>query len=143
MSLPSKGKLLALDIGTKRTGLSISDEDQSVAFTRPELSHSTEQELLTSLQSFVEDEAIKGVIVGLPLNLEGKETEQTSKTKSTIKKLESFLSIPIISMDERLTTKQAKQKQEKPEHYVDSLAAQILLETYFSSRMDIPGSDLP
>lgn len=122
-NLPKKGKLLALDLGTRHTGVAITDELQRVAFLRPEINHKDLQELKITLDELIKDEVVTGIIVGSPVKLDGKETTQTQITKDNISALK--LDLPILFVDERLTTAFASQTQQK-----DSRSAQIMLERY-------------
>lgn len=135
MSLPSKGKILALDLGTRRTGVAISDPTQTIAFQRDEIDHRSPEDLLKQLEPIVEIERIVGLLIGFPLSLDGQETNQTQKVKESIEHLKSHLKLPIHRIDERLTTKQAREQYRyMPSSLpVDSAAAQIMLETYISS----------
>ncbi len=129
MSLPPKGKILALDLGTRRTGVAVSDVDQKIAFLRDEIEHRNNEELYKALTKITEQEKIVGILAGLPINMNGERTEQTEKVAEQIKTLKERLELPIQEMDERLTSKQAAEVGFK---VVDSRAAQILLETYFN-----------
>ncbi|MFA5792881.1 MAG: Holliday junction resolvase RuvX [Candidatus Gracilibacteria bacterium] len=121
--LPKEGKILALDFGTRKTGVAITDALQRVAFLRQEIRHSNLDELKTELTKLIADEGIVGIVIGLPLKLDGEETEQTRITKDGVTALK--LNLPILFVDERLTSTFAK---ENP--LEDSRSAQILLERY-------------
>lgn len=145
MLLPNKGKILSLDIGTRRTGVAISNSDQQVAFIREEITHENQDELFDKLNIIKDREEIVGFLVGLPLNMQGKETQQTKYTLRVIETLNEF-NLPIRKIDERLSSKEASAKQNNSKKPIDSQAAQILLESYLSSlpsNTDIPGRDSP
>lgn len=128
------GKILALDIGTRRTGVAITDEKQRVAFARPEIEHQNQAEALDQIKVLVDAENIKGIVAGMPLKLDGSSTLQTGKTKEILEKMRPW-NLPILEMDERLTTEFAKNLDghETKDKFVDSRSAQILLENYLSS----------
>lgn len=131
--LPKKGKILALDIGTRRTGVAISDSEQRVAFARPEIEHTSQKEGIEKILKLIEQEDIIGCIAGLPTKLDGSHTQQTNKVEDFITKLEEIR--PVLRVDERLSTEFAKNLHgfvTKDTRW-DSRAAQILLETYISS----------
>lgn len=132
--LPKKGKILALDAGTRRTGVALCDAKQRVAFARQEIEHQNLEEALKQIQNLCEEEEIVGILIGLPVKLDGSETEQTALVRKFIQKLE-LIQRPIQTMDERLSTEFAKDLHgfEAKEIHVDSRSAQILLETYLSS----------
>lgn len=132
--LPNIGKILALDLGTRRTGLAICDEKQSVAFARPEFEHRDDQALLEQLKKFTTDEKVVGLLLGLPTKLSGEATEQTEKVRATAETL-AALGLPIAFLDERLSTQAAENLHgfTTEEKFHDSRAAQILLEIYLST----------
>lgn len=129
--LPFPGKILALDLGTRRTGLALSDAQQRVAFARPEIEHTGNASLLKALEHFCTEEQVVGLLLGRPTKLSGEETEQTRIVEKTAEALQS-LGLPWEFMDERLTTEFAKNLHgfETQETHVDSRSAQILLENY-------------
>ncbi len=131
MSLPLKGKILALDLGTRRTGVSISDADQKIAFLRDELEHTSVGELLAHLKKLTEADDVVGILAGLPLHMNGQRSEQTERVLNQIEKLKS-LNLPIQTIDERLSTEEAFAPKMK---IVDSRAAQILLENFIRTKL--------
>ncbi len=138
MSLPNKGKILALDIGTRRTGVAICDPAQKVAFMRPELMHQTDEELQDQLEKLIKGEKVGACLIGIPLSMDGLETEQTTKVRKFIETFTEKFKMPIETMDERLTSIQAQKDMKQT--VVDSRAAQILLETYIASKREFGNS---
>lgn len=132
--LPKEGKILALDAGTRRTGVALSDSKQRVAFTRSEIEHQSTHEAVQEIKKLCELEGIVGILIGLPVKLDGSETEQTKHVKTFIQKLKG-LELPIVEVDERLSTEFAKDLHgfDSKETHVDSRSAQILLERYIDS----------
>jgi putative Holliday junction resolvase len=129
--LPKPGKILSLDLGTRRTGVAVSDPAQKVAFARPEIEHHSDKELLIALQKLVTAENVVGLLLGHPTKLSGEGTEQTITVEATAKVLEA-LQLPIQFMDERLSSQFAQDLHgfQTEEKFHDSRAAQIFLETY-------------
>ncbi len=123
-----KGKILALDLGTRKTGLAISDIDQTMGFMRPEIMHTSTEELILAIKTLIQSESIQELLLGLPLSLSG-EMDENNKVFQIIKRIESEIKIPINKIDERLTTKQAISKSSKNEED-DSQSALILLQNY-------------
>jgi putative Holliday junction resolvase len=137
LDLPTQGKILALDLGSVRTGVAVTDALQRVAFARAEITHSSAEELKTKLSKLIEEEGIVGVLIGLPTKLSGEETEQTQKTRALAISLD--LKIPMIFVDERLTSEFAASHLQNPSGLstkqaphgpVDSRSAQIMLEEW-------------
>lgn len=129
MSLPLNGKLLALDLGTRRTGVAVSDKDQQVAFLRDEIEHTNNAELLKKLKPLMEE--VVGVVVGLPLWLSGEKSPQTEKVEAQIELIRDKFDLPIQTIDERFSSQEAFAPKMK---IVDSRSAQIILENYFNSK---------
>lgn len=132
MQLP-KGKILALDLGTRRTGVALSDSEQRVAFARPELEHADKKEALEAIKTLITNENIQSCLIGLPVKLDGSRTEQTEKVEEWIQEIEKLC--PVLRVDERLSTEFAKNLhgfETKDKHW-DSRSAQILLETHLAS----------
>jgi putative Holliday junction resolvase len=132
--LPKPGKIAALDLGTRRTGVAVSDATQSVAFARPELEHKNDQELLAQLKALVAKENLVGLLLGRPTKLSGEATEQTAVVEATARIL-AALELPVEFIDERLSTQFAENLHgfEIAEKHHDSRAAQILLEIYLGN----------
>lgn len=141
MSNNNKSKILALDIGKSKSGVAISDIDEKMAFLRPEIFHKSTEEFFMRLGEIIEKENIKKIVIGYPLNLAGKKTEQTNYTDSVIQLIKKSYDIELIEMDERYSSKQAEDM-----HLTkisDSNSALILLETYLRMRELIPGNSFP
>lgn len=129
--LPTKGKLLALDLGSKRTGVSVSDNGQQVAFLRNEIHHENNEDLFRQLAELLEGETIVGLVVGYPLKLNGEKSPQTEKTEIQIQAIQEQFNLPMATVDERYTSQEAKTPKMK---VVDSRSAQILLENFLFSQ---------
>jgi len=142
MSLPNKGKILALDLGKHNTGVAISDENQQVAFIRDEIVTNDEKSLLKTILKIIEEDNIVGLIIGIPKNLKGEDTLQTDFSKRILLSLLST-KIPCITVDERLTTKNVYNRIKTTKQITDSEVAQLLLDSYLSSNTDTPGSSSP
>ncbi len=133
MKLP-QGKLLALDCGTRRTGVAISDKNQSIAFARPELEHRSKEECLVQIQKLLTEENIVAIVMGRPIKLDGTETEQTQKVDDFAEGLSAF-GLPILMSDERLSSHFAgEEKDWTTQKHHDSRVAQKLLEIVLESQ---------
>ncbi len=124
-NLPQSGKILALDLGRKVTGVAVSDAKQSVAFPRNEFYHKYDAILIEALSNFIVQEEAVGILIGMPYGLSGEENDESMRVELFVKKIAHF-NLPIAIIDERFTSKQAK-KQNNGSH---SEAALILLNTY-------------
>jgi putative holliday junction resolvase len=119
-------KILGIDYGSKRIGLAISDETQTLA---RELAIVPPKEFWQQVGNIVEQEGIERVIVGLPLNLSGKPTDKTREVQGFSDQLQQLLVVPIEFMDERLSSAMAEHLPGGRQN-TDSLAAQIILQNY-------------
>lgn len=121
-------RLLGIDYGEKNIGLAISDEDQKFSF---EYDIWPAYEFFERIEGLIAEQDIGKIIVGLPLNMEGKETPKTLEVKSFIETLRKQIDLPVETSDERLTSKMAAKLAGRDEE-IDSLAAQIILENYIN-----------
>lgn len=102
--LPKTGKLIALDLGTKVTGVAISDAAQRMAFPRDELFHANENELLESLKELLRGEQAVGFVIGLPVGWEGEDSRQTEWVRKIADELEQ--EVPVELIDESLSSQE-------------------------------------
>ena len=98
-----EGKLAGLDVGTKTIGLATCDANWSFAGPVETLKRTKFQKDLAALTAFVEANAIKGLVIGLPLNMDGTDSPRTQSTRAFARNL-SPLGLPILLWDERWST---------------------------------------
>jgi putative Holliday junction resolvase len=139
--IPAKGRIIALDPGTRHIGLAVSDESQTIPRPIEPLSRKSWKKLLTDLRLVIAKYDAVAVIVGLPLNTDGTESEMSLIARDTARKLALSLSIPILLQDERVTSYEARKrlwdrgvKPEDTKRFVDSEAAAIILADFLASR---------
>ena len=99
-----KCRLIGLDLGSKRIGVSICDEKQLIATPLKTISRNTLNELISELKVFIDENNIKGIIIGNPLNMDGSSGRSAQSVKDTSQKIEENINIPICLWDERLST---------------------------------------
>lgn len=130
-------KYLGVDYGTKRTGLAISDEDGRVAVLKETVEAERQDDVVSRIKEIVDEDGAEMIVVGLPVNMEGEETEMTEDVRRFIEKLRNHVAVPVQTVDERLTTEMAKKllrgvkKEER-----DQVAAQILLQNYIDEQKE-------
>lgn len=138
--LPLSGRIAALDFGSVRIGLAITDPDQKFASPLENYTRRGEQQDAAWLKQIVEQERVVGLVVGLPLHISGEESQKSQEVRQFVAWLRTQVTIPIVLFDERFTTAQADEflaeagftsKQRKQRR--DKLAAQILLVSYLES----------
>ncbi|GAB4375157.1 MAG: Holliday junction resolvase RuvX [Calditrichia bacterium] len=130
-------RILGIDFGERRLGLAMSDPTETIAQPLKTLSVTSHKRVLTEIKNLIEEFQISKIVVGLPLTMSGKDSENTRQARAFARKLEEMIDLPVILLDERLTTIQAHQvvhqMGKKPSQHkarVDQLAAQYILQTY-------------
>lgn len=130
-------KFIAYDIGNKRVGVAVSDPFMSMALPRETYWRKNYEKDIVFLAELAKKEGADRIVCGLPLNFDGSESEQTAITRSFIEKLKTATDIPVVTADERFSTKEATRvliaadvSREKRKRYVDSIAASYILEDY-------------
>ena len=99
-----KSRLIGLDLGSKRIGVSICDEKQLIATPFKTINRTTAKELINELKIIIEENNIKGIIIGNPLNMDGSSSRSTQSVKDTSDNIEKSIDLPICLWDERLST---------------------------------------
>lgn len=122
-------RVLALDHGTARIGCAISDPSGTLATPLPTI----EPPEPRAVAELVDQLAVERVVVGLPLHLSGEEGSQAALARTFSGELEAMLDVPVVTYDERLTTRMAEASRRAGATAApDSLAAAHLLETYLA-----------
>jgi putative Holliday junction resolvase len=99
-----KCRLIGLDLGSKRIGVSICDEKQLIATPFKTINRSTAKDLIDELKRIIEENNIKGIIIGNPLNMDGSSGSSAQSVKDTSNNIEKSIELPICLWDERLST---------------------------------------
>ena len=135
------GRLLALDVGEKRIGVAMSDELGWTAQPLMVIERKNIEWDLAILKKTIEAHQIKKIIVGLPMSLSGKMTEQTKKVLRFMEACKKAWSVPMETWDEALTTQQAEDvlieanvSRKKRKKVVDKLAAVFILRSYLEAQ---------
>jgi len=137
-----KGRILAVDVGARRVGLAISDASRTLARPLETISVSSEADAVERVarrigQLDAEDEGIAAVVVGLPSSLDGSQTPQTQAVRAFIASLQTRTRTPIVTEDERLTSREAESRLavrekdwRKRKRQLDAVAASVFLQDY-------------
>ena len=130
-------KLLGIDYGEKRIGLALSDELGSFAHENAVLIDLTNDAIIEYLRKLILTEGVEKIVIGLPLNMSGEETEKAQDVREFAGMLENFLDIEILFEDERWTTKKVdktlremKISQKQARERKDMIAAKYILQSY-------------
>ena len=134
-------RILALDHGTKRIGLAISDELGVIAQPLEFVPAEPFAKFLERLKEVIRDRQVELLLVGMPRNMDGSYGPAALKAQEFVAVVSSAVTVPIKTWDERLTSAQANRflieanvRREKRKTKVDQTAAAILLQSYLDSR---------
>lgn len=134
-ALPGLGRLLALDIGTKTIGLATASADWRFATARETLKRTKPSADVEALKLLAAKEEIRGLVIGLPLSMDGGDSERTQSVRAQARNLSKALGLPILLWDERWSTAAVERaliaadvSRAKRAERVDALAAAHILE---------------
>lgn len=130
-------RILAIDYGTRKVGLAISDETKSIALPFLILENKGNKNLSEEIHKLCQKNKVEKIIIGMPKTLAGQEGKEAQKVKKFAKILEEKVNLPIIFEDERLTSKMAQRFLEKNKKIDDKIAAQILLQGYLDKSQSL------
>ncbi len=148
MTSDKKQRILAIDFGTARIGLAISDPLKTVVTALPNLAGSSNipfcvESLLKHIEDLKKEKGynIEEIVIGLPILLNGKDSEGTQRVRDFAKLLSEKTSIIVTLFDERLTSVQAERslieanlRRKRRAALVDQVSAVILLQTYLEMK---------
>jgi putative Holliday junction resolvase len=133
-------RILALDHGTKRIGVAVSDELKMIAQPLEFIPAEPFADFLQRLKELLHEKQVELLIVGLPRNMNGSYGPAALKVQDFVAALRNAITVPIQTWDERLTTTQANRlllqgnvRRQKRKEKVDQMAAAILLQSYLDS----------
>ncbi|MEK7580116.1 MAG: RuvX/YqgF family protein [Patescibacteria group bacterium] len=125
-------KILGVDYGLKHIGLAIGDSELKIAMPAGELDNDKNDSVIKEIIDFVNANGAQEIVIGRPLSLENKVTEQTELTDEFIEKLKkSFPRKKIHIFDERLTSQLAERLDASGDH-IHASAAAVILDDFFS-----------
>jgi putative Holliday junction resolvase len=131
------GRVLAVDYGEKNIGLACSDELGLTVRPLPSIPNLGRRNFFKRLQAMVEALDIRKLVLGIPWNMDGSSGDSMRRMQRLMGELESYLRIPLIGVDERLSTQEAMEywrtmspRKQKRYRTADSLAAALILERY-------------
>jgi putative Holliday junction resolvase len=130
-------RILALDHGTKRIGVAVSDETKTIAQPLEYIPAEPFAEFLERLKKLLIAKEIDLILIGLPRNMDGSYGPAAQKVEAFVAVLRNAITVPIKTWDERLTSSQANRiliqgevRRDKRKEKVDKMAAAILLQSY-------------
>jgi len=136
-------RILGIDYGEVRVGISLSDLTQTIAKPFKTITYKNTDNLLDQLKEIIIENEVEKLVVGIPYNMKGEDTKQTLKVKEFISFLESNLSYDIELIDERLSSIEAEKTMHKMniktghnKSDIDKIAASVILQEYLDSYHD-------
>jgi putative Holliday junction resolvase len=134
-------RILALDHGTKRIGVAVSDETKTIAQPLEFIPAEPFADFLERLKQLIREKEVDLILIGLPRNMDGSYGPAAQKVEAFVAVLRSAITVPIKSWDERLTSAQASRiliqggvRRDKRKEKVDKMAAAILLQSYLDGK---------
>jgi putative Holliday junction resolvase len=137
IELPPSGKLLGLDLGTKTIGVAVSDAMRYSATPLETIRRTKFTADAARLSELITDNDAVGIVLGLPLNMDGSEGPRAQSTRTFARNLGQKTAVPITFWDERLSTSavtrmliEADTRRDKRAEVVDKLAASYILQGF-------------
>ena len=144
--LADGGKLLGLDVGTKTIGLAICDAQWHFAGPAQTIRRTKFTQDLETLRTFAKKEQVRGLVVGLPLNMDGTDSPRTQSVRAFARNL-APLGLPVLLWDERWSTQaveramvEADVSRARRAEKVDALAAAHILQGAIDALVNLPPS---
>jgi len=133
--LANNARLLGLDVGTKTIGMALSDVTRSVATPFDTIRRSKFAADAKTIREVVEQNQVGGLVIGLPINLDGSEGPRAQSTRAFARNLAAHVEVPIVFWDERLSTAaverhliEADVTRKRRAEVVDRMAAAYILQ---------------
>jgi putative holliday junction resolvase len=134
LEIPRTGRIIGLDPGTTHVGLAVSDELQLIATPIAALSRKSWKKLLTDVEAAIASYDALALVIGLPLNSNGSESQMSLEAREMARKFNLSLKIPVFLQDERVTSYEARKRlwdrgvdPADTKKFVDSESAAIIL----------------
>lgn len=134
------GRVLALDVGERRIGVALSDPTRTLASPLTTIRAVPRSTALKRILTLVRDYEVTGLVIGLPLTMNGDVGPQATLVQQFVDELRPLLDIPIFFVDERLTTVAAERmmidlkiKPEQRRARIDEVAASIILQDFLDA----------
>jgi len=126
------GRILAIDYGTKRTGIAVTDPGQMIASPLETVSS---HELMNFLQVYFKKEAVDLLVVGLPRQMDHSDSESLKQIRYFVQAFKKrFTKIPVEWEDERFSSKGMKKQERKVKGNLDKVSAAIILQSYLERK---------
>lgn len=135
--VPVAGRIVALDIGTKRVGVAVCDELRVTVRPVTTIERKSWKKLLSQVKQIVAEYDAAALVLGLPYNFDGSESEMSTESRRLGRNFSLSLDIPVFLQDERVTSYEAKARlwergltEKEAERQKDTEAAAIILKDF-------------
>ena len=135
------GRLLALDVGDRRIGVALSDPMHIIASPHSVIDRKITPDYIREIQKLISEQEVEALVIGLPLTLRNNISQQTQKVQLIIKELNTELTLPIHTVDERFSSVSAENalklkgvKTGYNKGEIDKTAAAIFLQEFLDSK---------
>ena len=138
--LPQTGRLVGIDLGTKRIGIAVTDEDRMIANPKFIIARSKLGTDLAKIKEFMDEYQVCAIVLGYPIQLDNSDNEMTKVSENFAEILDEYFAgeMPIFLFEERLTSFEAKDidrsgiSKRKGKH-IDDIAASLILQHFIDS----------
>jgi putative Holliday junction resolvase len=131
-------RIMGIDFGTVRVGIALTDPMQMIA--RPYQVLANDNRLFKNISKIIKEKNVSKIVLGLPVNISGEDTDKTREVRSFAETLKSKVKLPVYFYDERYTSAEANTLLEKMGYsarsgrkVIDKVAAAIILKSYLES----------
>jgi putative Holliday junction resolvase len=140
-----RGRVLGIDVGERRVGLAVSDATQTLARPLATLAVNGRHDAVTRVvveidRLAAEEDGVSAIVVGLPVRLDGSPSQQTPRVAAFVDALAARTVLPIVRVDERLTSREAESRLavrerdwRRRKQRLDAAAAAVLLQDYLDT----------
>jgi len=130
-AFPRVGRIMGIDWGAARTGIAVSDPSRAFLFVRPVVNSKTD--LAQRILKLASDEGVVGIVIGLPLRMDGTDSDTTARVREFAEQLAKLTDLPICFIDETLSSFVAQESMGRVrmrdiKEKLDSESARVMLE---------------
>ena len=133
--------MLGVDFGLKRVGFAVCDETRILATPLDAYKTSSMRDTIDRAAALAKEHSVVGIVVGLPLNMDGSESAQSGRVRAFCRNLERVSGLPVELVDERLTTVEADEllrdagvKPKDRAALIDSMSAKVILQSFIENK---------
>jgi len=136
--------ILSIDYGERRIGFAIGNSNRKIATPLSVIHNVSLDSVIENINQVVKNYEIDSIIIGIPLNEDSTESMQATRVRDFCSKIKKKINLPIMGIDERFTSVNSEKllldldmSRKKRKKYIDSIAATIILQSYFENNETI------